>query len=208
MDRFKLNFYQILGLMTYSIGAIVQGLAENSIGLIIIFFGLLFFFVSSKFNIGFVISFVILAVGYQFKIMHWPKGNEIILLGMIGFLVSAFFKYIYKTYKMDFLMIYISLTVLVLGMYFKIVHLKYSKEIILIGFLAITVSYAFRFIKKIPKYFEDFNKMILVFFWSLSSVVNIFHWLWSDIFSLMFILILWTWLITSLIRELRMKGLI
>ncbi len=206
MDRFKLNHYQIIGLVTYSIGTIVQSQIGNPIGMMIIFLGLLVFFISSSCNIGTIISLLIIAIGFAFKIIHFIYGNEIILFGIIGFLASIFFRYIYKTYKLYLILIYISITILFLGMYFKILLLKYGMEFIFIGCSAISVSYAFRFIKKTPKYFEDYNKMLLVFFWSLSTIFNIFHWSWGYIFSSIFTLTLWTWLITSMIRDFRTEN--
>ncbi|GAB1856147.1 hypothetical protein MHTCC0001_09820 [Flavobacteriaceae bacterium MHTCC 0001] len=206
MDRFKLNHYQILGLLTYSIGAFAHNQIGNPIGMMVIFLGLLVFFISSSCNIGTIVSLLIIAIGYAFKVIHFIYGNEIILLGIIGFLVSAFFRYIYKTYRLDLILIYISITILLLGMYLKIVHLKYGMELIFIGCSAILVSYAFRFIKKTNKCFEDYNKMLLVVFWSLSTIFNVFHWAWGYVFSSIFTLTLWAWLITSMIRDFRTEN--
>lgn len=205
MERFELNHNQIIGLLTYSIGIIVNEINGHPVGLMIIILGLLVFFMSSTFGIGLIISLLVILVGFLFKIIHFIYGNEILLLGMLGVLGSLFFKYIYKNYKLDLILIFSAITILFLGVYFKLLHLKYDTELIFIGCIAIATSYGFRFLKKTHKSFEDYNKMALVCFWSVSYLFNVLHWKGAYVFSTLFTLTLWTWLITSMIRDLKSK---
>jgi len=207
MDRFRLNFYQIIGLMTYSIGGIIKSFLLNPVGLILIIFGLLVFLISSKLNAGIIVSVLILLIGFLVKMMHWPTGNEIILLGLISLIISGFIKFIYKRYRLDLILIFMSVSILFMGIYFKINHLRLNMELILIGFVMLIISYFIRFIAKDTKNFEDYNKLILVIFWSISSIFTIFHLSYSYIFSMISLLTLWLWLISSLIRDVKISKL-
>jgi len=209
VERFKLNFNQIIGVLFYSIGAIIESYTNNPGGLVLRCFGLLLFVISSENKLGYTIAFllssILLFMGYTFTIMHWPLGNEFFLIGFAGLIVTAFFRYIHKKYRLDKILIFLSFTIITIGSYLKIIHMKFSSELILIGFISIVLSYAFRFIRKTEKTFEDYNKMLLVIFWSISYVFTIFHWPGNYVFSLIASIILWTWLILSMIRELKTK---
>ena len=205
--KFKLNFYQIIGILIYSIGSMVLGVLNNSIGLIIAFFGILGFIISSNFRWGFLLSFIVFVIGYLFKIQHWPYGNLIILLGLLIAAISGFVKLKDRNFKIDLILIYISLIILGSGYFLKFARIQFSMELIFIGFCLISLSYSIRFLKKDQKNFEDYNKIAIVLLWSIATVFKTFHWPKGNVFGWISLFTLWTWLFFSFIRELKSKDL-
>jgi len=201
MNRFKLNYHQILALATLNIGSLLRSTSDSTAAFVLIFFGLIIFLVSSKLNVGLILSFFITALGAAFKIMHWPNGNEILLVGLVGLLVSAFFQFIYKKFELNLLLLYISAAILFMGLYFKVIHFQQHDTLILVGYLGILGSYMYRFSLKTARSFEDYNKLALVIFWCISALFLTNHWPYVKQLAGLTSLALWTWLITSFIRE-------
>ncbi len=206
MDRTKLKLNQISGLIIFGAGVMIEKFSPVQNGLIFVIFGLLVFFVSSKLSKGIYLSLIILTIGYLFKIMHYSDPNLIILFGLIGLTVFGLIEYVYKNYRTDLFLIYISTVIILIGIYIRIIHFNFGMELTILGITSLTLSYFYRFFKKTKKIFDDYNKAILVLFWSMSYLLIVFHLPWSNIISVVFIISFWLWIIMSFIREMKFKN--
>ncbi|NJK94513.1 MAG: hypothetical protein HC905_05920 [Bacteroidales bacterium] len=92
----------------------------------------------------FTIAFVILLIGYIFKIQHWKGSAILIETGMLVFAIAAFFKFIYKTYKLNLILLYISCLIIATAILLKLFHYPYQFEFFITGFSLLVISYLFR----------------------------------------------------------------
>ena len=69
----------------------------------------------------------------------------------------------------------ISVSILLIGLLFHILHWPYSIYIISVSFCAISILYVFRFINKATKTSLDIVKLVLVISWSLHGIWTILH---------------------------------
>ncbi len=69
----------------------------------------------------------------------------------------------------------LSISVLIFGMLFKIMHWSYNTEIISISFLSIIVLYFSRYLHKKERRFFDHVKLFFVVSWSVSGIFIILH---------------------------------
>jgi len=69
----------------------------------------------------------------------------------------------------------ISISVLIIGMLFKIQHWPYANVIIVSAFSSIAILYSFRFGAKKEKKLIDYVKLILVVFWCISGSLKTLH---------------------------------
>lgn len=200
-EKFKLNFHQAMGLMLFSIGAFVLNPLKFSADYIFILIGILVFMLSSNFGWTFFVALAVFLVGYVFKMLHWPYGNLITVLGFLLTNISIYFKYIHKRNDPILIVLFVALLILDLGFYLKISHLEFGNEVMALGFISILAGYFFRFYKKEIKEFEDYNKLGLVIVWALGGCFTLYHLPGAFILSCFFTIAFWIWLIFSLVRE-------
>ncbi len=200
-ERFKLNFNQAMGLMLFSIGTFILNPLNLSADYIFMLIGTLVFMLSSNFGWTFFVALIVLLIAYAFKIMHWPYGNLLIVTGILLTAISVYLKYIHKRKNPPLLILFVALCILGLGFYFKISHLKFGAEVMLLGFILITTTYLFRFYKKELKEFEDYNKLGLVIFWAFAGSFTLFHLPGAFVLFCIFTITFWMWLIFCLVRE-------
>lgn len=86
------------------------------------------------------LGIAIILVGTMFKIMHWPFATPILGLGCISFSIVYLYYLIQKnqTRWSDFIKLIFVLTVSI-GRLFKMFHWPYSKEITIVGMIALII---------------------------------------------------------------------
>lgn len=89
----------------------------------------------------------------------------------------------------------ISIAVLLFGMLAKILEWSYAKEIMLLGFSAIGILYAFRFLKKSEKQFIDYTKLLLISFWATNGIFRILDFPYTLFFQIITGIAFITWFI-------------
>ncbi len=219
INRFQLNIYSSLGLILVAIGANLFVYSMNkidmnfniwAISVLLMILGILLFSLNANFDKRTKVSIFIIGLGLLCKIMHWPLAGLFMLIGLIALIISGFFKYLYKKYSINKLMLFISLSLIGIGLNFKIFHVlyEYNEIIITIGVISLIITYYFRFSKKQNKSFEDFNKLILLFFWSISAVFTVNHLPYKEIFQVLTGLSFLVWIILSFIRDMRERKVV
>lgn len=86
------------------------------------------------------LAIAIVLIGVLFKIMHWPFSAYMLILGAMSISILYLYHLIKnnRTKWSDFLKLFVILTVSV-GRLFKIFHWPYSKEISVIGMIALLI---------------------------------------------------------------------
>jgi hypothetical protein len=201
MTKTKLNFNQMIALTILLIGIVFMSYFSPSPGLVFMFLGISIFLISSKINLGIIISFVLINIGAILKVIHHFGGNPIILIGIIGLISAGIFEFYKKKYPINLLSILIALSSILIGISFKILHLPYSNQVMLFGVLTLFISYSYRFYTKHTKVWEDYLKLMIVLFWCATYLATVLHLTWSSLVSTAFQLSFLLWLILSFGRE-------
>lgn len=63
-----------------------------------------------------------------------------------------------------------------IGIMFRLLHIPYASEILLVGLAGIVILYPIHFWKKKKKEFLDYAKLFFVIFATLHYTFNVFHW--------------------------------
>jgi hypothetical protein len=99
----------------------------------------------------------------------------------------------------------LSISILIIGMLFKIMHWPYGAEIVACAFGAIIIVYPFRFWNKKPKFVIDYVKLILLISWALNGIFTILHLPYKIYLSAVASISLIVWLVMEASRYFR-KG--
>lgn len=201
IHRFHPDLTQVIILLVLSAGVIIGGPSGLMIEITCVFF--LAYTLDHSWPLS--IGYALMIIGILFRILHWSGAVIILVAGMTNIYAAVFYRYLYKKYAPDKLMIFISAIILGLTIFLTLKHYPYSSEAFIAGFSLLVISYSFRFFLKNKKTFEDFNKLALVICWSSASVFTINHWIGGETMVLIFAVLLWMWLIPKLFRQLKHK---
>lgn len=69
----------------------------------------------------------------------------------------------------------IFISLLIVGILLKILHLQYADITMTVAYMGIAVLYVLRFMAKRPKLFLDFVKVVLVLSWSMHGLMVLNH---------------------------------
>jgi len=202
MTKTQLNINQIGGLAFILIGYLLNGSLTSQSSLFT-GLGFLIFLMSSNISIGMILSVMVSFIGIVFTILHYGYGDILLPAGGIGIIIFSFIQYVYKNKALDIRLLYVSFLIYMAGIFLLFNKNYLGMVFLLVGLAAIVLSYSYRFYIKSNKNFEDYLKLALVYTGAFTSLMSFLHLPFALYVSTLFNILLFIWIIISLVREIK-----